>query len=218
MKELATLEPKQSSYERARDLAEKYGAIPYEHHYGGLDCLEGYFQDCTYRIPIPTGRYSKTLRYLPELLQVDMEPWSGAGFIRIKDGKVDSYTFFVLFRTAGGAQRGAGAEREGCHNDTAVQARVSETYVVRRNDVCAEGRGFALDACVAPSATSNERLRGWRFDFTCLARVGGCQEICEVMPKAWRDFYIHRGKDDAERYGEPYRFCKDVERYLEIGQ
>jgi hypothetical protein len=37
-------------------------------------------------------------------------------------------------------------------------------------------------------ATTEERHRAFGLDLSCLTRIGGCREVCEVMPSAWLDY------------------------------
>jgi len=69
------------------------------------------------------------------------------------------------------------------------------------------GRVFSLDSSLTPESSQTERQRAWNFKFQCLEN-NRCDEICDVMPEAWQDFYIHRGKMDVQKYGDKYLFYK----------
>ena len=65
-----------------------------------------------------------------------------------------------------------------------------------------------LEASLTPTATAAEQKRAWNFNLACLQNQA-CGEICDVMPDAWRDFYVGRGHFDVEKYGPAYLFCKN---------
>jgi hypothetical protein len=47
---------------------------------------------------------------------------------------------------------------------------------------------FELRAKLTLSATAEQRERALGFDLSCLARFGGCQQPCEILPSAWLDY------------------------------
>jgi hypothetical protein len=57
-----------------------------------------------------------------------------------------------------------------------------------------------------PQATEFERKRAWHYDFSCLAETTCCNVICDVLPDAWGDFCVSRGRFDVEKFGGRYAF------------
>jgi hypothetical protein len=49
-----------------------------------------------------------------------------------------------------------------------------------------------------PEATADQRRRAFDFDLSCLTKLQGCKNPCEVMPSAWIDYQ----KDAKEKDGE----------------
>lgn len=45
-----------------------------------------------------------------------------------------------------------------------------------------------LQSIAMGGATTEERHEAFGLDLSCLTRVGGCREVCEVMPSAWFDY------------------------------
>lgn len=201
-----------SDYKAGQSLAAKFGTVPYKNHYGARDCTTGYFERCTYMIAINHSRMNVLLGKHPFLRHFGFGEWSGSALIYIETGTVKEYSFSVVYRASNGQWRGFGAEESPTLPQyRAVQARVSESYSVERNDVLMGEReinlGFELKSSLIPTSTATERQRAWHFEFTCLAQPSGCGETCEVMPDAWRDFYNKRGHFDVEKYGSAYLFC-----------
>lgn len=201
-----------SDFKTAREIALKYGTAPYENHYGTRDCASGYFDRCAYMIGVNDGLSPKLGRKLRALLGIGPPEWGGTALIYIKDGIVTEYSFWISYKTTQGQWRGFGTDQtESLPENRAVQARVSNSYSIERNDMymgqAPADLGFALQSSVTPAASPVERQRAWNFKFGCLNRQGGCGEICEVMPDAWEDFYRKRGHFDVEKYGPAYLFC-----------
>ena len=142
-KALQSLRVGDSHYREAKIIADRYGTVPFVHHWGTSDCADGYFDRCAYQIPVPTT--GPLFRSVPWLSAWQSTISTGFVNIWIDDGRVTEYHFTVLFRTAEDQWRGAGVDVQRSFSDTAVQARVSDSYVVARNDVMMDdGRGFEL--------------------------------------------------------------------------
>ena len=198
-----------SDYKAAQSIAKRFGTLPYQDDYGGTrDCAKGYFERCAYRIGSNLG----SIHNRPSLRRMGFRDWEATGFIYIESGTVQDYSFSVIYETSDGKWRGFGAEEaKRLPEDRAVQARISESYSVERNDIRLGERtidlGFDLEASLTPASTPDERQQAWHFKLKCLSDQHGCGEICEVMPDAWRDFYNQRGRLDVEKYGSAYLFC-----------
>jgi hypothetical protein len=201
-----------SDYTIARSIAKKFGSVPYRNHYGTRDCRDGYFERCAYMITSNDTRVHRLLSRHWFLRRLGLGDWGGTALIYVENGAVQEYSFWVTYRTSGRQSRGFGVEEgKTLPEYRAVQARMSDSYSVERNDVVMGDRandlGFQLESSLTPAATAAERQRAWHFEFACLSRGRGCGEICEVMPDAWQDFYSKRGHFDVEKYGSAYLFC-----------
>jgi len=200
-----------SDYKAAQVIASKYGTVPYRNDWGTMDCADGYFERCAYMIPLHNrGVYRLTSKY-PLLNQLLHSEWGGTATIAIAKGTVAEYSFWITYRASNGQLRGFGAVGgSSLPSDRAVQAKISDTYSVERNDIrngdAPRDLGFELEASLTPAASATERRRAWNLNFACLTR--GCGEICEVMPDAWRDFYLARGHFDVDKFGAAYMFCR----------
>jgi hypothetical protein len=198
-----------STYQQAKGIADKYGTVKYDDHLGTRDCADGYFERCAYQIPIKSPVMSKLGHHFP--VTFGFRPWSGYAHIFIDEGKVAEYSFSVIFESTDGQWRGVGAEEYNSLPERAVAASVSNSYLVSRNDIMMmderNGLGFSLDSALTPQSSRQERRRAWSLEFQCLESKG-CDEICDVMPEGWEDFYTLRGKMDVQKYGEKYLFCR----------
>lgn len=200
-----------SDYKAAQVIATKYGTAPHRNDWETMDCADGYFEHCAYMIPLYNrSLYGLSSKY-PLLSHLLHGEWGGTATIGIANGTVAEYSFWVTYRASSGQLRGFGAEETSTlPSDRAVQAKLSDTYSVERNDIrngdAPRDLGFQLEASLTPAANATERKRAWNLNFACLAH--GCGEICEVMPDAWRDFYLARGHFEVEKYGAAYMFCR----------
>ncbi|MGB8131134.1 MAG: hypothetical protein WCG81_15195 [Candidatus Angelobacter sp.] len=203
-----------SDFKAARAIATKFGTVPYENDWGTRDCANGYFERCAYMIPLNSGAMRKLLLKHPFLSHLGVGDWSGTAQIYIENGIIKQYSLGIIYRASNGQLRGLAAE-EGIllPENRAVQAHISDAYSVQRNDILAGDKprdvGFELEASLTPMASAAERKRAWNLNFACLVQNRGCGEICDVMPDAWRDFYVRRGHFDVEKYGPAYLFCKN---------
>ncbi len=205
-----------SDYKAAQSIAMKFGTVPYENDYDGVrDCTGGYFDRCAYMIPTNFSRIRRLVLKHPSLSRLVSSDWSGSAFVYIENGTVQEYSFGIIYKASNAQWRGFGAEEgKTLPESRAVQARISGSYSIERNDVRmgerASDLGFALDSSLVPVATAAERKRAWHFEFSCLSQRHGCGEICDVMPNTWRDFYSSRGHFDVDKYGSAYLFCNKL--------
>jgi hypothetical protein len=213
--ELHSLRVEESPYQEAKQIADKYGTLKADSDWGLRDCTDGYFQGCRYEIVVQRPWVSRVLFRFPFSKWPGLRYWNGSADILIKDGKVSGYSFSAEFRTSDGQWRGVGAEETTLLGGRAVEARVSDSYRVARNDLIMTAsdypnKGYQLMASVLGQATTTERQRAWHFNLGCLTQPTGCREICDVQPDAWKDFYVGRGRFDAAKYGDRYAFCTDA--------
>ena len=83
--------------------------------------------------------------------------------IEILRGGVVEYSLSIEYMSKKGAWRGFGAEElEEIPSDRAVQAVISTTYSIERNDLMGYRSGFELDSSVTPAAKLDERKRAWQ--------------------------------------------------------
>lgn len=196
-----------SDYHAAQAITAEFGTVPPGNPDYMLDCGDGYFEHCMYYIPVNKGWFRLLVKH-PMLTHFGLRNWNGWAHIEILRGVVVEYSFSIEYMSKKGAWRGFGAEELGeIPTDRAVQAVISTTYSIERNDLMGYRSGFELESSLTPAAKPDERKRAWHFEFRCLAERDGCGEICEVMPDAWQDFFRVRGHFDVEKYGEAYRFC-----------
>lgn len=122
--------------------------------------------------------------------------WWGYAMITVRKDVVVLNSFWLWFRTPQGEWQGVG-EREGVTlpRFEPVDARISNSYSLQ----CLQPGNNMLQTSITPSATSDERQRASRFDFTCLRQKSGCRDMRDLMPDAWRDFYAMRGHFDLGR-------------------
>ncbi len=155
----------ESSYQDAMVIANQFGTTKYENDWGTGDCTDGYFERCAYSIPLHAPSMGRILRRFSWARRIGLGAWTGAAHIFIKDGKVAEYYFSILFETSDRQWRGFGTEEYKELSAGAVSARISDSYMVSRNDVVMSdspaGRGYSLDSNLTPQATESERKRAW---------------------------------------------------------
>ncbi len=199
-----------SDFKAARAIANKFGTVPYDNHYGTRDCADRYFERCAYMIQLNDAPMRKLLIQHPILGHIGVKDWSATAFMYIQQGKVQEYRLTIIYKTSSGLLRGVSTEEQtSLPENRAVQARISDSYSIQRNDMAAGGHddGFELEASLTPTAHATERKRAWNMNLACLNQRQGCGEICEVTPEVWQDFYAKRGRYDVEKYGPAYLFC-----------
>jgi hypothetical protein len=133
--ELFALRPGETPYAEAKRIAERFGAVPYEPHFGGgHDCRDGYFEECVYLIVVPR-RVASTPRFVEKIARWGLAEWNSTAHIGIREGKVQAYYLLVSFKNSDGKPRGVSVTQESFLTPRAVEARVSDTYAVSRNDI-----------------------------------------------------------------------------------
>ena len=105
--------------------------------------------------------------------------WRAVAFFGMQDGHLTCVHYRVLSIPQGSASA-----------YSSVDYRVSS-----KNGDGPYGVSFAnihntktLEAAVNTDASPDQRDHAFDFDLSCLARMGGCRNVCEVMPSAWRDY------------------------------
>lgn len=201
-----------SDYKAAEAIATKFGSAPPPKGgaYPKENCAAGYSEGCAFIIAMNDSPVQRHWFRHPSLPHFGIRDWSGYAVIVMSHGTVHQYSFYVWYVASNGHWRGFGArEFESLPKYERVQARISDSYSVEGivSDMPTNGRGFGLRSSLTPLATPTERQRASRLDFACLAQTQGCGEICDVMPDAWQDFYLKRGRFDVEKLGSEYLFC-----------
>lgn len=150
--------------ERLNKLQTKYVTVRADSNWGLFDCADGYFEGCHYQIVIQRPWVSRMLFRFPFSKWPGLRYWNGTANIVIKDGKVSGYSFSAVFRTRDGQWRGVGVEETTLFGERAVEAKVSDSYHIARNDLIMTAsdypnKGYELTASVLPNATTDERQR-----------------------------------------------------------
>ena len=209
---LQRLEIGKSDRAAADAIATKFGSAPPPDGFGGrynkencaaLDRMD----DCTYLISL-NNSFLETMflkhQFLPRL---GVREWFGYAQIGLSGGTIARYPYWGWYKASNGYWRGVGAGmRTALPKYEPVQAHISDSYSVRRINMWRKD-GFGLVSALTPTATDNERQRALGIKLGCPAEGGGCGEICEVMPEAWKDFYERIGHFDVENLGSTYLFC-----------
>jgi len=74
--------------------------------------------------------------------------------------------------------------------------------------------GEDLNVRLSPSATAEERKKGFDFNFSCLTAFRECRHVCETMPSAWRDLTSQPNLAGRLRWKDG----RPVNDYSECGQ
>jgi len=166
--ELRSLRIGESPYQEAKQIADKCGTVRTDSDWGLFDCADGYFERCQYQIVVQRPLVSRMLFRFPLSKWPGLRYWNGTANILIKDGKVNGYSFSPVFRTRAGQWRGVAAEETTLLKGRAVEAKMSDSYRVARNDIIIiasyyTNQGYELTASVLARATTSERQRAWHF-------------------------------------------------------
>jgi len=215
---LQQLQVGESNSKLAAAIAAEFGNAPPPANFGGRypkeNCAAAApLESCAYILAMNDSPMQRLLLKHPSLPHFWVRDWWGYAEISIANGTVIHHSFWVWYRSSNDQWRGfAGSEGKALPKYERVQARISDSYSVEREDtsMSPDERGFGLQSSLTPAATAAERQRASHFDFACLAQSQGCGEICEVMPDAWRDFYDKRGHLDVETFGSAYLFCSKL--------
>jgi|SRR5271157_4890365 len=212
VREIQQLAIGKSDYHAAEAIAGEFGNAPPpdgRDYYRENCAAREHIEECTFLISMNDSPVERVLLRHPPLQHLGFSDWWGYAQIHISNGKIIHHSFWVWYKASNGRWRGfAWRESQALPKYQPVEARISDSYSIQRNDLTNEN-GFGLQSSLTPRATAAERQRASRFDFACLAQKQGCGEICEVMPDAWRDFYETRGHLDVERLGSAYLFCSE---------
>lgn len=133
--ELRSLHIGESPYQDAKRIADKYGTVRASSEWGQSDGNDGYFEGCQYQVVVQRPWVSRMLFRFPLSKWPGLRYWNGTADIKIKRGKVSGYSFSAVFRTKEGQWRGVAAEETTLLDGRAVEAKVSDSYRVARNDL-----------------------------------------------------------------------------------
>ena len=169
-------------------------------------------ENCVYLLSMNNSPLENLLEKHPLLRRLGFHEWDGRAVILFNGGTVSHHDFIVWYRTSRGDLRGFGAsEGQSLPKYEPDQARISDSYSVMRFHTghTSPEYGLGLQATLTASASATERQRASHIDFACLAQKEGCDDVCKVMPEAWRDFYEVRGRFDVEKRGPDYFLCTE---------
>lgn len=215
--EIERLEIGKSDHTGADAIAANFGIAPppywLENRYNRENCAApDHLERCTYILLMNNSPVELLRQKHQSIPRLGIPEWWGTAQISIVSGSVDRYSFWVWYRASNGHWRGFGADvSPALPRFEPAQARISDSYSVRRNEMKLGKyeRAFGLETALTPTASAEERKRALHIDFSCLSQGRGCGDVCEVMPDAWRDFYDALGHFDAERLGPDYLLCTE---------
>jgi hypothetical protein len=215
--EIERLEIGKSDHTVADAIAANFGTAPppywLKNRYNRENCAApDHLERCTYILLMNNSPLELLLQKHQSLPRLGIPEWWGNAQIGITSGTVDRYSFWVWYKASNGHWRGVGAEVSPVlPRFEPVQALISDSYSVRRNELRFEKgeRALGLVSALTPTASAEERKRALHIDFSCLSQGRGCGEVCEVMPEAWKDFYEKLLRFDAERLGPDYLLCTE---------
>jgi hypothetical protein len=215
--EIERLEIGKSDHTVADSIAAKFGTAPppywLRNRYNRENCAApDHLERCTYILLMNNSPVELLLQKHQSMPRLGISEWWGNAQISIVRGTVDRYSFWVWYRASNGRWRGFGADvSPALPRFEPSQARISDSYSVRRNEMKL-GKyesALGLETALTLTASAEERKRALHIDLSCLSQGRGCGEVCEVMPEAWKDFYEELGHFDAERLGPDYLLCTE---------
>jgi len=213
--EIERLEIGKSDHTVADAIAAKFGVAPppywLRNRYNRENCAApDHLEHCTYILLMNNSPVEKLLQKHESMQRLGIPEWWGNAQIGIVSGTVVRYSFWVWYRASNGRWHGIGADvSPDLPRFEPAQARISDSYSVRRNEMKLVKGAFGLEAALTPTASAEERKRALHIDFSCLSQSRGCGEVCEVMPEARKDFYEKLGRFDAELLGPDYLLCTE---------
>lgn len=205
--ELQRLEIGKSGSGVADSIAMKFGNAPPPEWLGGRydkgNCAAlDHIRNCAYIMLINDSPIEPFFLKHWNLPRLGVREWWGTSQIIMSGETVDSYSFWVWYKTSNGTWRGFGSEmRNALPKFEPHLANISAAYSVRRIDTKRSEMGpdaFGLVTALTPASNVDERHHASDIDFSCLARIKGCGELSEIMPEAWKDFHERLGSLDIE--------------------
>jgi hypothetical protein len=120
------------------------------------------------------------------LRRIGLEPWGVVTEFLFAQGRVcDFYYTLGLLRPNEWKQLKIGVEAP--PTTPGVKAEPYYPHYVT-------GKIINFTTFIYPDATAEQRRRAFDFDLSCLTRIGGCTNVCEIIPSAWPD-YVEKARE-----------------------
>ena len=109
--------------------------------------------------------------------------WGFVVDLKVNQGYLSEiYASMVVFRSDGFGS----SSSVNLTGRTNLIGEPEEPYYVSEGNITGPP-GEDLEVQLSPSATAQEREKGFDFNFSCLTAFRECRHVCETMPNAWRD-------------------------------
>ncbi len=181
LRDVRTLKVGESKTEDVQRIMFRYGGGPTQGHSSFCDSA-----DAAYGTSVGSRTLNRVGQAVPILRHLGLRPWTLGVMVLSEQGRVCFVSYQLFMNDSVGKWTWS-------FRSWALPAGKMETpnrehpgYSVRTQDL----RDLRiLWSEVTTQATEEERLHAFTFDLSCVTRVGGCKQRCEVAPFAWQDLY-----------------------------
>jgi hypothetical protein len=136
--------------------------------------------DSSYSVRIANDSLNQLGMKFPKLRKIGLKPWGVVAMFLLERGKVCYFQYsFGLMRSNQWKELIVEVAAP-----PALPDEEFEPYFPRYLG----GKAIHFTTLIYPEATLDQRRRAFDLDFSCLTRVGGCTNACEMMPSAWPDY------------------------------
>lgn len=136
--------------------------------------------DSSYSVRIANDSLNQLGMKFPKLRKVGLKPWGVVAMFLLERGKVCYFQYSF------------GLMRSNQWKELIVEVAAPPTLPDEEFEPYFPrylgGKSIHFTTLIYPEATLDQRRRAFDLDFSCLTRVGGCTNACEMMPSAWPDY------------------------------
>jgi hypothetical protein len=179
--EVRSLSPGQSTDQGIQRIVQKYGGDTGRRW--GNDCGQVGPSAKTYAVDVESEWDnwigSRDILHNIHLRLFGATVWRANAFFGLQDGHLTCVHYRVVSIPRGAASAYSSLDYRLRQTDTDAPFGVSFADVHNAK---------ALEADVNTEASAGERNHAFDFNLSCLTRIGGCRNVCEVMPSARKDY------------------------------
>lgn len=211
LQDLKGLQSGAAGLQRARQLADEYGAV--------RQCSA---QECTYKFKTGfsyTNSGSSLVLSRTEWDYAGLRPWDVTAGIEVRNNEVASVEVDVLvargrgwlhndglfsgnewgwwlvslMQNSGRYQQQADIEKEYVRENSirrVVHAAGEHGLIVSKPVLNIGGGGEALSVYLSPAATADSKAVGFDINLRCATAMSPCTELCQVAPSAWQSYSV----------------------------
>jgi hypothetical protein len=205
LKDIRTLRADKSTTADVERIMSRHGGSPSKSYASFCTPSDG-----AYDVWTGSQTINRLGRSVPLLSRFGLRQWGTGATVVLRSGRVCYLHYGVGMEDPNGQWQWSVESNLIPDGQSDVSGDEQRRYKVGTRDYKGVRR---LRSELTPEATEEERQRAFTYDFSCVTRLRGCRQPCEIAPLVWQDVFqqsLHLGWTlPVEETSDPH--CKPAE-------